>query len=148
MAYVMGCVIPVEGSNRERFVEQAEKAAPFFREFGAKSVIDAVGDDVPKGEVTDFHRSVAAKDGELIAFGWIAWPDKVTKDAAETAMMADPRMDISDMAFDGKRMIFGGFEPVVDEGPGGAFGYVDGFVLAVPTADQAVFVQLLISTES
>jgi uncharacterized protein YbaA (DUF1428 family) len=141
MSYVMGCVLPVEGSNRERFVEQAKKAAPFFREFGATSVIDAVGDDVPTGEVTDFHRSVAAKDGELIAFGWIAWPDKGTKDAAETAMMADPRMDMSDMAFDGQRMIFGGFEPVVDEGPGGAFGYVDGFVLAVPTANRDIFEQ-------
>jgi uncharacterized protein YbaA (DUF1428 family) len=122
-------------------VEQAKQAAPFFLEFGASSVLDAVGDDVPKGTLTDFHRAVAAKEGELIAFGWVIWPDKATKDAAETAMMSDPRMDMSDMAFDGQRMIFGGFEPVIDEGLGGAFGYVDGFVLAVPTARREDFVR-------
>lgn len=141
MPYVMGCVIPVEGSKRERFVEQARMAAPFFREFGALSVLDAVEDDVPRGEVTDFHRCVAARDDELVAFGWIVWPDKATKDAGEATMMADPRMDMTDMAFDGKRMIFGGFDPVVDEGPGGAFTYVEGFVIAVPTANKAVFVR-------
>lgn len=141
MTYVMGCVLPVEARNRDRFVEQARRAAPFFREFGATGVVDAVGDDVPHGKRTDFHRAVAARDGELVAFGWIAWPDKATKEAGEARMTADPRMDMSDMAFDGRRMIFGGFEPVVDEGPGGAFGYVEGFVLAVPTANRDTFVR-------
>ncbi|RIY01330.1 DUF1428 domain-containing protein [Aureimonas flava] len=141
MAYVMGCVIPVEGSNRDRFVEQARELAPIFREFGASSVVDAVGDDVPHGTHTDIHRSVDGRDGELVAFGWIDWLDRAAKEAGEAKMMADPRMDMSDMAFDGKRMIFGGFEPVVDEGPGGAFGYVDGFVLAVPTARRDAFVR-------
>ncbi|WP_082537251.1 MULTISPECIES: DUF1428 domain-containing protein [unclassified Aureimonas] len=141
MSYVLGCVLPIEAGKRDRFVEQAVQAAPFFREFGASSVLDAVGDDVPKGEATDFRRAVDAKDGELVAFGWVIWPDKATKNAAEPAMMSDPRMDMSDMAFDGKRMIYGGFEPMIDEGPGGAFGYIDGFVLAVPTARREEFVR-------
>lgn len=141
MTYVIGCVIPVEEANRERFVEQARKAAPFFREFGAVSVVDALGDDVPRGKVTDFHRSVAAREGEFVALGWIVWPDRAAKEEGEAKMMADPRMDMSDMAFDGQRMIFGGFEPVVDEGRGGAFGYVEGFVIAVPTINREVFVQ-------
>jgi len=139
MSYVMGCVIPVEGSSRERFAEQAVRFAPVFTELGASSVVDAVGDDVPKGTLTDFHRAVAAKEGELVAFGWITWPDKATKDAAEPAMMSDPRMDVAEIAFDAQRMIYGGFEPVVDEGPGGDFGYLDGFVLAVPTANRDAF---------
>ncbi|MCM2503516.1 DUF1428 domain-containing protein [Aureimonas altamirensis] len=140
MPYIVGCVLPVMAGKRERFIEQARQAAPFFREFGARSVVDAVGDDVPHGKLTDFHRSVDTRDGELVGFGWIEWPDKATRDAGEAKMMEDPRMDMSDMAFDGKRMIFGGFDPVVDEGPGGDFGYVDGFVLAVPTSRRQEFV--------
>ncbi|WP_285293634.1 DUF1428 domain-containing protein [Aureimonas altamirensis] len=140
MPYIVGCVLPVMAGKRERFIEQARQAAPFFREFGAYCVVDAVGDDVPHGKLTDFYRSVDAKDGELVGFGWIEWPDKATRDAGEAKMMEDPRMDMSDMAFDGKRMIFGGFDPVVDEGPGGDFGYVDGFVLAVPTDRREEFI--------
>lgn len=109
MPYIVGCVLPVMAGKRERFIEQARQAAPFFREFGAYCVVDAVGDDVPHGKLTDFYRSVDAKDGELVGFGWIEWPDKATRDAGEAKMMEDPRMDMSDMAFDGKRMIFGGF---------------------------------------
>ncbi|KHJ55687.1 hypothetical protein LA66_03320 [Aureimonas altamirensis] len=140
MPYIVGCVLPVLPGKRERFIEQARQSVPFFREFGAQSVVDAVSDDVPHGKLTDFYRSVDARDDELVGFGWIEWPDKATRDAGEAKMMEDPRMDMSDMAFDGKRMIFGGFDPVVDEGPGGAFGYVDGFVLAVPTAGKDTFV--------
>jgi uncharacterized protein YbaA (DUF1428 family) len=141
MTHIVGCVLPLARENRARYVEQARDAATFFREFGADGVVDAIGDDVPTGEVTDFYRSVAAEDGELIGFGWISWPDAATREAAEAKMMSDPRMDMSNMAFDGKRMIFGGFEPVVDEGPRGAFGYVDGFLLAVPTSNRDIFIK-------
>lgn len=141
MTHIAGCVLPVPASRRERFVEQARAAAPFFREFGARSVVDAIGDDVPKGKITDFYRSVAAEDDERVAFGWIEWPDKASREAGEAAMMSDARMDMSDMAFDARRMIFGGFEPVVDEGPGGPFTYVEGFVLAVPTARREEFIR-------
>ena len=83
MPYIVGCVLPVMAGKRERFIEQARQAAPFFREFGAYCVVDAVGDDVPHGKLTDFYRSVDAKDGELVGFGWIEWPDKATRDAGE-----------------------------------------------------------------
>jgi uncharacterized protein YbaA (DUF1428 family) len=141
MTYIMGCVIPIVRKDRERFVEQARAAVSLFREFGAQSVVDAVGDDVPEGKVTDFYRAVEASADEMVGFGWISWPDAAAREAGEAKMMSDPRMNMSDMAFDGKRMIFGGFEPVVDEGKGGPFGYVDGFVLAVPTANRDVFVK-------
>lgn len=141
MSVIFGCVLPVAPANRERFVEDARQAAAVFEEFGARRVVDAVGDDVPAGQRTDFYRSVAAEAGELVAFGWIEWPDGPTRDEAERRMNEDPRMDTSQMAFDGKRMIFGAFEPVVDEGAGGPCGYVDGFVLAVPTERRDVFVE-------
>ncbi|MDY8108779.1 DUF1428 domain-containing protein [Fulvimarina sp. 2208YS6-2-32] len=140
MSYVTGCVLPVEAERRARFVDQARKAAPLIREFGASCVVDALGDDVPKGKITDFYRSVAARDGEILGFGWIEWPDSAARDAGESRMMADPRMDVSDMAFDARRMIHGGFEMVVDEGPAGPFGYVDGFVLAVPSENREGFI--------
>lgn len=141
MTIIVGCVIPVQAGRRERFIEQARGSAPFFREFGATEAVDAIGDDVPRGQVTDFYRAVAAGDDEIVAFGWMAFPDEASRLEAEKAMMEDPRMDMSDMAFDGQRMIFGRFEPVVDEGPGGRAGYVDGFVLAVPSANREVFIR-------
>ncbi len=141
MTIIVGCVIPVEEDKRQSFAEVARRSAPFFEEFGATAAVDAIADDVPHGKVTDFYRAVDAKEGETVAFGWMAFPDETTRTAAETAMMDDPRMDMSDAPFDGRRMIFGRFEPVVDEGPGGAFGYVDGFVLAVPTANRETFVR-------
>lgn len=141
MTHIMGCVFPVEAANRERFVEQAVTIASVFRELGAVGVVDALGDDVPPGQVTDFYRAVAAREGEIVGFGWVEWADEASAKAAEERMRADPRMDMSDMAFDGRRMIFGGFEKVVDEGTGGAFGYVDGFLLAVPTANRETFIR-------
>lgn len=141
MSYIVGCVFPIDAARQDHFIEQARKAVPAMRRHGALAVVDAIGDDVPPGKVTDFYRSVAAREGESIGFGWIAWPDAAARAEGEAAMMADPGMDMSDMAFDGQRMIFGGFEPVVEEGPGGDFGYVDGFVLAVPTANRDIFIR-------
>jgi uncharacterized protein YbaA (DUF1428 family) len=80
---------------------------------GALRVVEGWGDDVPKGEVTDFHRAVQAKDDETVVFSWIEWPDKSTRDAAMAKMRENPRMTGEPMPFDGKRMIFGGFVPVV-----------------------------------
>ena len=88
--------------------------ATIFQEYGATRLLDAWGVDVPKGEVTDFQRAVQAKDGEAIAFGWIEWPSKEASDTGWGKMMSDERMQNTDMPFDGKRMIFGGFKPIVD----------------------------------
>ncbi|URW77029.1 DUF1428 domain-containing protein [Sphingomonas donggukensis] len=94
----------------------AAKAAPIFREYGATRVVEGWEDDVSDGKVTDYRRAVQAKDGENIVFSWIEWPDKATRDAGWAKVMADERMKPpGDMPFDGKRMFWGGFAPLLDE---------------------------------
>ncbi|WP_202842950.1 DUF1428 domain-containing protein [Luteimonas saliphila] len=118
MPYIDGFVLAVPSANREKFIEHARKFDPVFIEFGATRVIEAWGDDVPEGKVTDFRRAVQATADETVAFSWVEWPDKATRDAGMKKMMEDPRMDpaANPMPFDGKRMIFGGFESVVELG--------------------------------
>lgn len=120
--YIDGFVIPVPEDNRQAFIDHASSADAVFMEMGALRVVECWGDDVPDGKVTDFRRAVDASAGESVCFSWIEWPDKATRDAAFAKMMSedfdDPRMDQARnaMPFDGKRMIFGGFVPVVDMG--------------------------------
>ena len=116
MIYIDGFVAPVKpGASREAYVAFAEKAAPIFKDHGAIRVVEGWGDDVPDGTLTDFRRSVQATEGETIVFSWVEWPDRATRDAGMKKVMEDPRMQPGDeMPFDGKRMIFGGFQVVVD----------------------------------
>ena len=114
MPYIDGFVIPVPAARREAFVAHASTFDAIIMEYGATRVMECWGDDVPAGQLTDFRRAVQAKDDEVVVFSWIEWPDKATRDAGMAAFMQDPRVgDASDMPFDGKRMIFGGFAPVV-----------------------------------
>lgn len=118
--YIDGFVIPVPADNRQAFIDHADRADSIFLEMGALRVVECWGDDVPEGKVTDFRRSVDLAKDETVVFSWVEWPDKETRDAAFARMMSedfkDPRMDqaLNPMPFDGKRMIFGGFVPVVD----------------------------------
>jgi uncharacterized protein YbaA (DUF1428 family) len=116
MIYIDGFLAPVAaGTTREAYTEFAAKAAPIFKEHGATRVVEGWGDDVPDGKLTDFRRSVKAEEGETVVFSWIEWPDKATRDAGMKKVMEDPRMQPGDpMPFDGKRLIFGGFQGVVD----------------------------------
>lgn len=140
MAYIEGFVTAVPTANREAFLEHSGKAASIIREFGASRVTDAWGDDVPDGKVNDFKGAVQAKADETVCFGWMEFPDKSARDAMSEKMMSDPRLrELGDMPFDGMRMIFGGFEPILDEGPGGKAGYVDGFVLPVPSGNRGAY---------
>ena len=126
MSYVDGFVIAVPAGNRDRFIEHARTADPFFLEQGATRILECWEDDVPDGTRTDFRRAVAAEEGESVVFSCIESPDKATRDAAMAKMMdagfmaSDPRFDPArnPMPFDGKRMIFGGFVPVVTLGGG------------------------------
>jgi uncharacterized protein YbaA (DUF1428 family) len=114
MSYVDGFVCAVPTTNREKYRSFATAAAVVFKEYGALNVVDCWGDDVPDGKLTDFRRAVQAKQDESVVFSWIEWPDKATRDAGMEKIMKDPRMPAAgDMPFDGKRMIFGGFTPVV-----------------------------------
>jgi len=114
--YTDGFVVPVPEDKRDAYREMAEKAAAMFREYGAVRVVEAWGDDVPLGKVTDFRRAVKAEDGENVVFSWIEWPSKAVRDEAWAKVMADPRMqpDHANMPFDGKRMFWGGFVPMID----------------------------------
>ncbi|MGH8116899.1 MAG: DUF1428 domain-containing protein [Rhodanobacteraceae bacterium] len=118
MPYIDGFVIAVPNANKSAFIEMARKSDPVFMEYGATRVFECWGEDVPVGKVTDFRRAVQASDDETVVFSWIEWPDKATRDAAMAKVMRDPRMGPETMQgiFDGKRMIFGGFAPVIELG--------------------------------
>lgn len=119
MSYFDGFVLAVPTANKEEFTSFADRFDPIFKEFGALRIIEAWGDDVPDGKLTDFRRAVQATAEETVVFSWVEWPDKATRDAGMAKMMQDSRMDPANpdnppMPFDGKRMIFGGFSTVVD----------------------------------
>jgi uncharacterized protein YbaA (DUF1428 family) len=116
MAYVDGVVAAVPTANREKFRKHAEDAAAVFRENGALKVVECWGDDVPAGELTSFPMAVQCRDDETVIFSWIIWPSRQARDDGMKKSMADPRLqpDVNPMPFDGKRMIFGGFEMIVD----------------------------------
>jgi len=114
MPYLEGFVAAVPTANKDAYVKHAEEAVEYFKELGATRVVEGWGDDVPRGEVTDFYRAVQAKDDESIVFSWIEYPDKETRDAANEKMASDPAAAEMEMPFDGKRMFFGGFVPLLD----------------------------------
>ena len=110
MTYVDGFVAAVPTANRKAYTEHAATAAKLFKENGALSVVDCWGDDVPEGKLTSFPLAVQRKGDETVAFGWVTWPNRATRDAGMKKLMEDPRMTAMTMPFDGKRMIYGGFE--------------------------------------
>lgn len=112
--YVDGVVLPLRADARAAYGVFCERVGPVFLEHGAVRVMDAVADDVQDGAVTDFNRAVLREEGEVAAFGWVEWPDKAARDVGWEKVMADPRMSGEDAPFDGKRMIFGGFVPLID----------------------------------
>lgn len=120
MSYIDGFVIAVPTANKHEFVEHAKKVDTIFTELGATRVVECWADDVPDGETTDFPKAVRATAEESVVFSWIEWPDKETRDAAMSKMMSDDfkdeRLDPekNPMPFDGKRLIFGGFTPIVE----------------------------------
>ncbi len=117
--YIDGFVIAVPTAREEDYRAHEAKWWPHFQKMGALSLVVGWGDDVPPGKLTDFQRAVQAKDDETVVFCWMTWPDKDTRNAAykvmETAMSPE---DMADMPFDGKRMIYGGFVPLLLEGRG------------------------------
>jgi uncharacterized protein YbaA (DUF1428 family) len=144
MTYVQGFVTAVPTANKDKYRKQVSDSAKVFKEFGVKRLVEGWGDDVPKGKVTDFQGAVQAKDDETVVFSWMEFPDKATYDAANKKMMEDPRMKkmMENMPYDGKRMIYGGFESIVDEAGQGSSGYADGYVLPVPDGNKEAYREL------
>ena len=117
MNYLDGFVAAVPAANRQAYLKHAQDAAIAFKEYGALSVVESWGDDVPEGKLTSFPLAVQCKADEVVVFAWITWPSKSVRDSAWEKIMADPRMNEEDnpMPFDGKRMIYGGFQIIMEK---------------------------------
>ncbi|HTH29082.1 MAG TPA: DUF1428 domain-containing protein [Sphingobium sp.] len=119
MSYIDGFVIAVPSANKQQFIDHAREFDSLIMDMGALRILECWGDDVPEGKQTDFRRAVQATQEEAVVFSWIEWPDKATRDGAmgkmDELMKTDDRFnpEKNPMPFDGKRMIFGGFSPVV-----------------------------------
>ena len=116
MAYVDGFVAAVPTTNREIYKKHTEAAAAVFKEYGALKFVECWGDDVPEGKLTSFSMAVKRQDDETVVFSWVIWPSRNVRDHGMTKVMSDPRLqpENNPMPFDGKRMIYGGFEMIVD----------------------------------
>ena len=143
MTYFEGFVLPVPENRREEYRKHAASAAPLFHEFGVQRHFEAWDSDVPEGKVTDFRTSVDAKPDEKVVFSWFEYPDKETRDATNQKMHSDERMKElgANMPFDGKRMIMGGFDAIVEEGSERG-DYTDGFIVPVPEDKADAYQQL------
>jgi uncharacterized protein YbaA (DUF1428 family) len=118
MNYIDGFVIAVPTANRDTYRRHAEAAAEVFKKNGALQVVECWGDDVPEGKLTSFPMAVQRKPDETVVFSWITWPSKEARDEGMKKSMADSRLqpENNPMPFDGKRMIYGGFQVIVDSG--------------------------------
>ena len=113
MNYVDGFLCAVSNDNKDAYTEHAKKVGGLFKEYGALAVVDCWGDDVPEGKLTSFTTAVKREDNESVIFSWITWPSKAVRDEAWKKLMADERMTQADSPpFDGKRMIYGGFQMI------------------------------------
>jgi len=116
MSYIDAVIAAVPTANKEAYLRHAEQAAEIFKKHGALSLTECWGDDVPEGKVNSMRSAVMLEQDETVVFSWIVWPDKATRDKGMEAVMADPEMteDNNPMPFDGKRLIFGGFEVILE----------------------------------
>jgi uncharacterized protein YbaA (DUF1428 family) len=114
--YIDGFVAAVPTANRDAYRRHAEAAAVVFKEHGALRLVECWGDDVPDGKLTSFPMAVKKQADETVVFSWITWPSREARDAGMQKVMADPRIkpEANPMPFDGKRLIYGGFNVIVD----------------------------------
>lgn len=143
MTYFEGFIVPVPETNKDAYLKHATDFAPLVQEVGVGRMVESWDSDIPEGKVTDFHKAVAAQPGEKVVFSWFEYPDKAARDAANEKFRSDPRMEEmgANMPFDGKRMIMGGFDAIVEEGTAGGR-YTDGFVVPVPEGKRDAYQQL------
>lgn len=145
MGYIEGFVVAVPAANEAAYRRHSETVLPLFKELGVTRMVQTWGDEVPDGKVTDFKRAVQAKSDEVVVFTWLEYPSKAVRDAANQKMMNDPAAEAiaQNLPFDGQRVIFAGFETLLDlgqgAGKGGKPGYVDATLLPVPVANKAAF---------
>jgi uncharacterized protein YbaA (DUF1428 family) len=114
MNYIDGFVAAVPVANKEAYIKHAKDMAVVLKEYGALRSIECWGDDVPEGKLTSFTMAVKREEGEVVVFAWVEWPSKAARDAGWEKAMADERMNNASMPFDGKRMIYGGFQIIME----------------------------------
>jgi uncharacterized protein YbaA (DUF1428 family) len=145
MTYIEGFVIAVPTANKQKFVDHANLGDAVFMDHGATRIVETWQDNVEKGHTTDFFGAVDAQDGESVVFSWIEWPDKARRqamsDKMEDIMKSDDRFspEKNPMPFDGMRMIYGGFQPILDEGEHVPGAYVQGFLVPVPGGNKDAY---------
>lgn len=117
MTYIDGFVAAVPTANKQKYIRHAEEALTIFMDHGVLRMVENWGDDVKDGELTSLPMAVKCEGNETVVFSWIVWPSREVRDAGWEKIMADPRMDMekNPMPFDGKRMIYGGFETILDK---------------------------------
>ncbi|MFA0813791.1 DUF1428 domain-containing protein [Microbulbifer epialgicus] len=117
MSYADGFVAAVPTANKDDYIKHAKIAAEVFKEQGALKIVESWGDDVPDGKVTSFPMAVKCAENETVVFSWVIWPSKEIRDSGWQALMDDPRMNSKQnpMPFDGKRLIYGGFNIILEE---------------------------------
>jgi uncharacterized protein YbaA (DUF1428 family) len=114
MAYIDGYVAAVPNANKQAYLDMATKMAVLFKQNGATRIMETWANDVPEGKLTSFPMAVKREDGESVIFSWIEWPSKAVRDTGWKAAMSDPQMQMNNMPFDGQRIIFGGFDVILD----------------------------------
>ncbi|WP_173934604.1 DUF1428 domain-containing protein [Chelativorans sp. Marseille-P2723] len=140
MAYYTGSLAAVPAANKQKYIEHVRGAWPLLQKYGAVRMVENWGVDILKGKLNDLYGAVDAKEGETVVYSWIEWPDKAVADAAWRKMQDDPAMsEIPPMPFDGGRMIYGGFEPLIEEGTDRGARYFQGFALAVPEKNKEAY---------
>lgn len=142
MPYYTGSVTPVPKDQRDKYLQSLHRSWPLMQKRGAVRMVEAWAEDIQPGKQTDFLRAVQARDDEAVVFGWVEWPDRATSDAAWADIMQNPEemsKAMGDAKYDGKRMIFGGFQAFIAEGSDRGGGYYQGFLTPVPEANKAAF---------
>ncbi|HYX45430.1 MAG TPA: DUF1428 domain-containing protein [Sphingomicrobium sp.] len=145
MTYFEGFIVPVPAGNKAAYEEHAATFAPLVQKIGVERMVESWDNDVPEGEVTDFRKAVDATADEKIIFSWFEYPSRQARDAANQKFMSDPQIEAAarnEMPFDGKRMVMGGFDAIVEEGTAGNGTYTDGFVVPVPEDKREAYREL------
>ena len=143
MTYFEGFIVPVPERNKAAYREHAARFAPLIQNVGVHRMVESWDSDVPEGKITDFRKAVDAKPDEKIVLSWFESPDRQARDAANEKFMSDPQMEEmgKDMPFEGKRMIMGGFEAIVEEGSGGG-SFTDGMIVPVVAEKRDAYREL------